>query len=105
MRIVGAGIASSPGETRFALESASPNRIGFDTVRVMRTRYRIDDYQESYFVMPGFEAMPALDETTLHSAMAQARTKADIDPAVVLPRDRLFQRGDGTHHGAAQIAS
>jgi hypothetical protein len=30
---------------------------------------------------------------------------ADIDPSVVLPRDRLFQRGDGSHHGAAQIAS
>ena len=60
------------------------NRIGFDTVRVMRTRYRIDDYQQSYFVLPGFEAMPALDEATLQAAMAQARAKADIDPDVVL---------------------
>jgi len=105
LRIFGAGIASSPGETRFALESASPHRIGFDTIRVMRTRYRIDDYQQSYFVLPGFEAMPSLDETTLHSAMAQARPRADIDPSVVLPRDRLFQRGDGGHHDSTQIAS
>ncbi|WP_439496668.1 phenylalanine 4-monooxygenase [Bosea sp. (in: a-proteobacteria)] len=105
LRIFGAGIASSPGETIFALESASPNRIGFDTVRVMRTRYRIDDYQQSYFVMPGFRAMPALDEASVEAAMAQARDRADIDPEIVLPRDRVFQRGDGSHHDSTKIAS
>jgi phenylalanine-4-hydroxylase len=105
LRIFGAGIASSPGETLFALESASPNRIGFDTVRVMRTRYRIDDYQQSYFVMPGFKAMPALDEASVEAAMAQARDRADIAPEIVLPRDRVFQRGDGSHHDTAKIAS
>lgn len=98
LRIFGAGIASSPGETVFALESPSPNRIGFDTVRVMRTLYRIDDYQQSYFVMPGFDAMPALDETSLAMAMSQARNRADIDPEATLPSDRLFQRGDQSHH-------
>jgi phenylalanine-4-hydroxylase len=104
LRIFGAGIASSPGETLFALESASPHRIGFEAVRVMRTRYRIDDYQQSYFVLPSFEAMPALDEASLQAAMARARAGADIDPSVVLPRDRVLQRGDGSHH-AAKIAS
>jgi phenylalanine-4-hydroxylase len=70
----------------------------------MRTRYRIDDYQQSYFVLPSFEAMPALDEASLQAAMARARAGADIDPSVVLPRDRVLQRGDGSHH-AAKIAS
>lgn len=105
LRIFGAGIASSPGETLFALESASPHRIGFDPVRVMRTRYLIDDYQQAYFVLPGFEAMPALDEASLPAAMVQARAMADVDPAMVLPRDRIVQRGDGSHHKAARIAS
>lgn len=105
LRIFGAGIASSPGETLFALESASPHRIGFDPVRVMRTRYRIDDYQQSYFVLPGFEAMPALDEASLAPAMAQAAARAEIDPSVVLPRDAVVSRGDGSHHVAAKIAS
>src|SRR5690606_40207883 len=41
LRIYGAGIVSSSGESVYALESAAPNRIGFDLERIMRTRYRI----------------------------------------------------------------
>ncbi|WP_448658833.1 phenylalanine 4-monooxygenase [Sphingomonas sp. CJ99] len=55
LRIYGSGIVSSYGESRFALDSDSPNRIRFDMKRVMRTDYRIDDYQQSYFVIPGFD--------------------------------------------------
>ena len=55
--------ASSPRRPRtiFALESPSPNRVAFDLGRVMRTRYRIDDFQETYFVLDGVEAWPRLD--------------------------------------------
>src|SRR4029450_11235378 len=45
LRIYGAGIASSRTESVFALEDPSPHRIGFALERVMRTRYRIDDFQ------------------------------------------------------------
>lgn len=55
LRIYGSGIVSSYGESRFALDSDSPNRIRFDMKRVMRTDYRIDDYQQSYFVIPSFD--------------------------------------------------
>ncbi len=41
MRIYGAGIVSSKGESIYSLDSPAPNRIGFDLKRVMRTRYRI----------------------------------------------------------------
>ncbi len=41
----------------FALEDPSPNRIGFDLERVMRTDYRIDDFQQVYFVIPSIEAL------------------------------------------------
>jgi phenylalanine-4-hydroxylase len=54
LRIYGAGIVSSYGESRFALDDPSPNRIGFDLKRVMRTTYRIDDYQQTYFVINSF---------------------------------------------------
>jgi phenylalanine-4-hydroxylase len=54
-RIYGAGILSSHGESLFALDDAAPNRIDFDLSRVMRTDYRIDDYQQSYFVIPSFD--------------------------------------------------
>jgi hypothetical protein len=65
LRIFGAGIVSSFGESRFALDDHAPNRIGFNLKRAMRTRYRIgfnlkramrtryriDDFQQTYFVM------------------------------------------------------
>lgn len=105
LRIFGAGIASSPGETVYALESGKPNRIGFDPVRVMRTRYKIDDFQQSYFVLPGFETMPDLSAEPLERAMAQARALPDLEADAVLAGDRLFAggraSGDEAHRPAA----
>ena len=57
LRIYGAGIVSSAGESPFSLDSDSPNRIGFDLERVMRTDYRIDDFQQLYFVIDSFEQL------------------------------------------------
>ncbi|WP_299013848.1 phenylalanine 4-monooxygenase, partial [uncultured Caulobacter sp.] len=55
LRLYGAGIVSSYGESIFALDDPSPNRIGLDLERVMRTNYRIDDYQQTYFVIDSYE--------------------------------------------------
>lgn len=60
LRIYGAGIASSFTESAFSVQSPSPHRIGFDLERVMRTRYRIDDFQESYFVLDSLDDLLAL---------------------------------------------
>ena len=49
LKIYGAGIVSSFGESRFSLESPVPNRIGFDLKRVLSTRYKTDSFQKSYF--------------------------------------------------------
>lgn len=57
LRIYGAGIVSSQGESLYSLDSASPNRIGFDLRRIMRTRYRIDTFQKTYFVIDSFEQL------------------------------------------------
>ena len=57
LRIYGSGIVSSRAESIYAVESPSPNRIHFDLERVMRTDYRIDDFQESYFVIGSFEEL------------------------------------------------
>ncbi len=57
LRIYGAGIVSSKSESVYALDSASPNRIGFDVRRIMRTRYRIDTFQKTYFVIDSFEQL------------------------------------------------
>ncbi|HEV2606185.1 MAG TPA: phenylalanine 4-monooxygenase [Microvirga sp.] len=98
LRIVGAGIASSPGETIFSLESPSPNRVGFELGRVMRTLYRIDDYQETYFVLDGVEAWPALDLDRLIPLWKELDGQADLEPGGIRPEDRVLSRGDGTYH-------
>jgi phenylalanine-4-hydroxylase len=98
LRIVGAGIASSPGETIFSLESPSPNRVGFELGRVMRTLYRIDDYQETYFVLDGVEAWPALDLDRLIPLWKELDGQADLEPGDIRPEDRVLSRGDGTYH-------
>ena len=51
LRIYGAGIVSSFGESQYALEDTKPNRIGFNLERIMRTEYEIDQFQKSYFVI------------------------------------------------------
>jgi phenylalanine-4-hydroxylase len=94
LKLYGAGIVSSFGESRFALDDPSPNRIAFDLKRVMRTRYRIDDYQPSYFVIDSFEDLLRLtlqtDFAPLYAALGRTR---DLEPDAVIHEDRLYQRG------------
>lgn len=59
LKVLGAGIISSSGETRFAIEDAQVLRLPFDPVRVMRTGYMIDSFQKTYFVL---ESLPHLIE-------------------------------------------
>ena len=54
LRVYGAGILSSAGETSYALTSFKPQRLGFELERVLRTPYKIDDYQDTYFVIDSF---------------------------------------------------
>jgi phenylalanine-4-hydroxylase len=57
LRVYGAGILSSKGETVYSIESAEPRRVAFELLRVMRTGYRIDDFQRTYFVLDSFEQL------------------------------------------------
>ncbi|WP_186419306.1 phenylalanine 4-monooxygenase [Bosea sp. CS1GBMeth4] len=101
LRIFGAGISSSPGETVHALESDEPNRIAFDPVRVMRTLYKIDDFQQTYFVMSGFDAMPDLSPGPLEAAMARARALPELAADAVLAEDRPIGGGERRRRPAA----
>lgn len=98
LRIYGAGIASSRTESVFALDDASPNRIGFDLERVMRTRYRIDDFQESYFVIDNLERLLALAQIDFVPVYERIDGQPEFQPGDVLPTDRLISRGTGRHH-------
>ena len=103
LRIYGSGIVSSHGESLFALDNPSPNRIGFDLTRVMRTRYRIDDYQQSYFVIPSFEALlrTTLD-TDFAPLYAELETLADLEPEELLPTDAILTHGTQDYARAAK---
>jgi phenylalanine-4-hydroxylase len=61
LRVYGAGLLSSPGELLYAAESAEPRRVKFDLERLLRTEYRIDRFQDTYFVIDGFEQL--IDDT------------------------------------------
>jgi phenylalanine-4-hydroxylase len=102
LRLYGAGIASSFAETRFALEDPSPNRLGFELPRVMRTRYRIDDFQETYFVVGSLDDLLHLAEIDFAPLYEQAKVEAEIEPGSVLPNDRIVTRGTGTYHQGKQ---
>ena len=94
LRIYGAGIVSSFAESVFALDSDSPNRIGFDLARVMRTDYRIDDFQQNYFVI---DSLDQLLETTVNTDFAPLYAKnAALPPIPIadfLPDDEVITRG------------
>jgi phenylalanine-4-hydroxylase len=100
LRIFGAGILSSFTESRFALESRSPNRIGFDLKRVLRTNYRIDEFQEAYFVLPNLDTLLDLAKTDFAPIYAELDGQPDFAPATVLASDRVFNRGSGEYHAA-----
>jgi phenylalanine-4-hydroxylase len=98
MRVYGAGIVSSFGESGFALDDPSPNRIGFDLCRVMRTPYRIDDYQQTYFVIDSFESLLRQTlETDFEPLYSRLAAQFDLEIDAVLPQDLVITRGTQAH--------
>lgn len=98
-RIYGAGIASSYAETVFALDDPSPNRLRFDLERVMRTRYRIDDFQETYFVLDSLEQLLLLARIDFEPIYERVGSLACLDPGAMSATDTVITRGSGAHHG------
>ena len=94
LRIYGAGILSSKGESIYRLDASSPNRLGFDLERVMSTRYRIDTYQRSYFVIDSFEQLFDATRPDFAPIYARLRERPAQAAGDVLDGDRVFQRGD-----------
>ena len=100
LRIYGSGIVSSYTESVFALDDPSPNRIRFDLERVMRTRYRIDDFQETYFVLGDLGELLELARIDFAPLYDRVERQPDIDPGEVLPGEDVITRGTGTYHAA-----
>ena len=93
LRIYGAGILSSRTESVFALEDGSPNRVAFDLQRVMQTDYRIDDFQQTYFAIDGFEALLAACYKDFEPIYRALEDETTFLPGQIVQTDTVLHRG------------
>lgn len=98
LRIYGAGILSSATESVFSLDDASPNRLAFDVERVLRTRYRIDYFQETYFVLRDLDQLLELARIDFAPLYQRIQGQPEYIPGDVLPADTVLHRGTGRYH-------
>lgn len=94
MRIYGAGILSSLIESDFALNGQSPNRIHLNVDRVMRTDYKIDDLQQTYFLIDNFEELfKQTEERPFDDIYQNIGASFQFAPSAVLDTDHIYTRG------------
>ena len=93
LRIYGSGIVSSKGESIYALESDTPKRLPFDLLRIMQTDYRIDDFQENYFVIDSYEQLFDATRPDFTPYYATLKTLPTIPPGAMLLGEREIERG------------
>jgi phenylalanine-4-hydroxylase len=73
-----------------------PDRIAFDLERVMRTNYRIDDFQQTYFVIESFQSLLDACYRDFGPIYDRLRTLPELSPGEIVPDDRVVTAGD--HH-------
>jgi phenylalanine-4-hydroxylase len=93
LRAYGAGILSSAGELRHSVRSLQPRRVAFDLTRLMRSRYRIDSYQATYFVVDDFSQLFDATAPDFTPVYAEVRAQAEIEAGAVLPGEREYAAG------------
>jgi phenylalanine-4-hydroxylase len=97
LRAYGAGILSSAGELRHSVTSPEPERVGFDLQRLMRSRYRIDTFQASYFVIDSFQQLfdaTAPDFTPVYREVRERIAReGELEAGQVLAGERLYSAG------------
>jgi phenylalanine-4-hydroxylase len=89
LKIYGGGILSSPGETLYALDDERPLRQAFSVDNVLRTPYRIDIMQPTYFVLDDIRQLYELKQQDLSQDVARAMESGLLPP--------LFEPKDMTH--------
>ena len=91
LRAYGAGILSSGGELKHSVQSLQARRVRFDLQRLMRSRYKIDSYQATYFAIDSFQQLfesTAPDFTPIYRSVRQAiSTEGEIEAGAVLPHE------------------
>jgi phenylalanine-4-hydroxylase len=89
LRAYGAGVLSSAGELRHSVRSGEPRRVGFDLERIMRTRYKIDSYQATYFVIDSFQQLFDATAPDFTPIYRHVREQPAIDAGVVLDNEQI----------------
>ena len=102
LRIYGSGILSSAGESLYCLDDPRPKRVGFDLRRVMRTRYRIDRFQQTYFVINDFAQLFAATRPDFTPIYREIADLPDLDPGQMLDDERQFTPPPGDAAGAGK---
>jgi phenylalanine-4-hydroxylase len=100
LRAYGAGILSSKTELAYCIDDERPHRLRFDLERVMRTDYRIDDLQRTYFVIERYDELFAALDRDVVPMLARVRGAKPIPPTQVLPQDKVLHRGSGFSRAA-----
>ncbi|HET6599088.1 MAG TPA: phenylalanine 4-monooxygenase [Burkholderiaceae bacterium] len=90
LRAYGAGILSSAGELRHSVTSPEPQRLAFNLERIMRTRYKIDSYQASYFVIDSFRQLFEATAPDFAPIYARVASLGELDAGERLPTDQVF---------------
>ena len=80
LRAYGGGILSSVSETAYSVESHLPIRIMFDPLVALRTPYRIDQLQTTYFVIKSFVQLYDLTQINFQAMFAETRKLGEFPP-------------------------
>lgn len=99
LRAYGAGILSSGGETPYSIESDVPLRVRFQMERCMRTRYMIDDFQKTYFVIRSLDELADAMSQDLLPVIARLRDEPELQP------DRLYPGDESVPPRGARLAA
>ena len=91
LRTYGAGTLSSAGELPYCIESHQPNRIRFDLLRVMQSKYKIDTYQETYFIIDSFKELFDATAPDFTPYYAQLRSRRDLAANETIATDILIK--------------
>ena len=94
LKILGAGLASSFGESHFSLESEAVERLPFSVARAVHTPYRHDAFQPRYLVSESLEQTIA--EVLASDSGAPARAIGGAWPTS-RDRGRISQRARSAH--------
>lgn len=92
LRAYGAGLLSSGAELSYCVRSPQPRRVEFEPARMMRSRYRIDSFQPTYFVIRSFEQLfdaCAPDFAPVYAAVRETMAReGEIEAGAGAPGDR-----------------